>query len=160
MRGAEFVHGDLIGLSVAHQPLISVETVVTGAELFDHFIDGSSVLNGHAGAEGDGRALRIKGSLADGGFGEDDSGVVLIPIRAALDAAGITLHEDAVSVLGLDVDPDVSLLGECKRPPGDVPDHHLAVASGGTGGGKGAATVEDGVAFLVVVSGRFELKGL
>src|ERR1019366_5235571 len=116
------------------------------------------ILDGHAGAEGDGGALGVEGRLADGGFGEDDSGVVLIPIRAAFDAAGVTLHEHAVSVLGLDVEPDVSLFGEGKWPPGDVTDHHLAIACGGAGGGKSAATIEHGIAFLIVVSGWRELK--
>src|ERR1035437_2709746 len=138
MRSAELVHGDLIGLGVAHQPLIGVETVVTGAELLNHLIDGAAVLDGHAGAEGDGGALGVEGRLADGGFGEDDSGVILVPIRAALDAAGVTLHEHAVSVLGLDVEPDISLFGESKWPPGDVTDHHLAIACGGAGGGQSA----------------------
>src|ERR1019366_489160 len=90
--GAELVHGDLIGLSVAHEPLIGIETVVTGAKLPDHLIDGAAVLNGHAGAESDRRAFGVERRLADGGFGEHDSSVVLIPIGAALDAARVTLH--------------------------------------------------------------------
>src|ERR1019366_9877435 len=70
VRGAELVHGDLIGLGVAHEPLIGVETVVTGAELADDFIDGAAVLNGHAGAKSDGRALGVERRQPDGGFGE------------------------------------------------------------------------------------------
>src|ERR1035441_4718313 len=60
VRGAELVHGDLIGLSVAHEPLIGIETVVTGAKLPDHLIDGAAVLNGHAGAESDRRAFGVE----------------------------------------------------------------------------------------------------
>src|ERR1019366_892532 len=148
VRGAELVHGDLIGLGVAHEPLIGIETVVTGAEMPDHFVDGAGVLNGHAGAESDGRALGIERRLADGGFGEHDPSVVLIPIGGAFDAARVTLHEDAGAILGFDVEPDVSLLSEGKRPPSDVTDHHPAIARGGAGGGKGAAMLQDGIAFL------------
>src|ERR1035441_5783530 len=130
MRRAKLIHGDLIGLGVAHKPLIGIEAVIERAELPDHFVDGAAVLYGHAGAESDGGSLGIERSLADGGFGEDDSSVILVPIRAALDAARVTLHEDAVSVHGLDVDPNIGLFGEGKRPPCDVTDHHFAVAGG------------------------------
>ena len=160
MRGAEFVHGDLIGLSVSHEPLVGVEAVVAGAELLDDFINGAAVLNGHAGAEGDGRALRIERGLADGGFGEDDAGIVLIPIGAALDGAGVALHEDAVAVGGLHVDPDIGLFGEGEGPPSHMADDHFAVLSGGSGGEEGGAVIEDGIALLIVVSGGFELKVL
>ena len=95
--GAELVHGDLVGLGVADQPLVGVEAVVARAEMLHHLVDVAAVLDGHAGAEGHGRALRVEGRLADGGLGEDHAGVVLIPVGAALDAAGIALHQHAMA---------------------------------------------------------------
>jgi len=49
-------------------------------------------------------------------------------IGAALDAAGIALHQHAMAGGGLDVEHDVGLLGQCQRPPGDMAHDHFAVA--------------------------------
>ena len=139
-------------------PFIGVEAIVAGAEAVDHLIDVAAVLDGHARAEGHGSALNIEGRLVNGGFGEDHSGIVLVPIGAALDAAGIALHQHAMAVGGLDIEHDVGLLGQRQRPPGDMADDHLAVACGWAGGGKRAAMFDDGVALLFEVGGRVEVE--
>ena len=58
VAGAQLVHGDLVVLGVADQPLVGVEAVVAGAETLDHLVDVAAVLDGHARAEGHRRALR------------------------------------------------------------------------------------------------------
>ncbi len=156
--GAQFVHGDLVVLGVADQPFVGVEAVVARAEMLHHFVDVAAVLDGHARAEGHRSALRVERRLADGGFGEHHAGVVLIPVGAALDAAGIALHEHAVAGGGLDIEHHVGLLGERQRPPGDVADHHLAIARGRAGGGEGAAMIQHGIAFAAGVGGLVEAQ--
>ena len=149
--GAQFVHGDLVVLGVADQPFVGVEAVVACTQMLHHFVDVAAVLNRHAGAEGHRSPLRVERRLADGGFGEDHAGVVLIPVGAALDPAGIALDQHAMAGGGLDIEHHVGLLGERQRPPGDVADHHLAIARSGAGGGEGAAMVHHGIAFAVGV---------
>ena len=95
--------------------------------------------------------LHVEGALVDGGLGEHHAGVVLIPIRSALDAAGIALHQDAMAGGGLDIEHHVGLLGQRERPPGDVADDHAAVASRGSGSGEGAAMIQRGVALTIDV---------
>src|SRR4051794_18606910 len=104
--------------------------------MLDHLVDIPAVLDGLARAERHGRALRVERRLPNGGLGEDHASVVLIPIGAAFDSPGVALHEHAMPAGGLDVEPDVGLLGERERPPGDVTDHYFAVARGGAGSGE------------------------
>ena len=132
---------DLVGFGVAEQPFVGVQAVVFRAQIFDHFVDIVAILNGFARAISDRRAVDVERALVDGGFGKHHAGIVLIPVRSALDAAGIALHQDAMSGDGLDVEHHVGLLGQRERPPGGVADNHAAVASGGSSGGEGAAMV-------------------
>ena len=62
----------------------------------------------------------------------------------------------------LNVEHDVSLLGQRQRPHGDMGDDHLAVAGGGAGGGESAATFVEGHGGLVIGGGQvqaFESSG-
>ncbi len=128
------------------------------AQIFHHFVDVVAILNRFARAISDGRAIDVEGALVDGGLGEHHAGIVLIPIRSALDAAGIALHQDAMAGGGLDVEHHVGLLGQRERPPGGVADHHAAVASGGAGGGEGAAMIQRGAALAIDVIGSHQAQ--
>jgi len=108
-------------------------------------------------AIGDGSAVDIERTLIDGGFGEHDSGVVLVPIGSTLDAAGITLHQHTMAGGRLDIDHHVSLFGERERPPCGVPDDHAAIASGRPGSGERAAMIL-GWALAIAIIGRREMQ--
>jgi len=81
--GPKIIDGDLIRLGVAHDPLIGLQAVVAGAEVVNDLVDTATILDSHAGAEGHGRALNVKRRLLNRGFGQNHSGVVLVPVRAA-----------------------------------------------------------------------------
>src|SRR5260370_39427135 len=51
-------------------------------------------------------------TLFRSGLGEDHAGVVLIPIRPALDAAGVALHQQPMTCVRLNIQHDVSLLSQ------------------------------------------------
>ena len=65
------------------------------------------VLQGLADARGHGQAVDVEARLADGRLGDEQAGVVDVIIHAALDAAGVGLHQDAMPLGRLDVEPDV-----------------------------------------------------
>ncbi len=118
-----------------------------------------AILNGFACAIRDRSAVAIERTLANGGFGQHDAGIVLIPVGAALNAAGIGLHQNAVTLRRLNVEHDVGLLGQGERPPGGVRDHHVPVAGRFSRRGKGAAAFSHGnVAFGPRVIGWDQAK--
>src|ERR1700728_944094 len=97
MLRAQFVHGDLVVLAVADQPLVGVQAVVPGSQTLDYFVDVAAILYRRAGTKRHGSTLGIEWRLANGGLGEDHSGVVLVPVGAALDPAWIALHHHPVA---------------------------------------------------------------
>src|ERR1051326_1029479 len=105
--------------------------------MLHHFVDVVAILDGFPRTISDRRPLCIEGTLSNRGLGEYDAGVILIPVGAAFDSAGITLHQHTMTIHRLDIKHDVGLLGQSERPPGHVTDHHPAVASSAPGGGEG-----------------------
>ena len=136
---AQLEHGDLVRARVADQPFVGVKTVVARRKQFHYFADTIAILDGLPGAIRDGRPFHVERALADGGLRKHHAGIVLIPVCAALDAAGIALHKYAMPLGRLDVQHDIGLFGEREGPHRNVADHHLAVARGLAGGCEGAA---------------------
>ena len=91
--------------------------------------------------EASGMPVDVEVGLADGRLADEQAGVVHVVVHAALDAAGIGLHEHAVALGRLDVEPDVVEVGRVEAEHGDVAEDDLAVGGGRAGGGEGAAVL-------------------
>src|SRR5205814_2976355 len=78
---------------------------------------------------------------ADGGFGNDDAGVVEAEVVGAVDEAGGAVHDEAVSLGGGDIEDDVPALTGRKAAPVVVANDDAAVFGVAAGGGERAAMV-------------------
>ena len=92
----------------AEQPFVGVQAVVVLREDLDRLVDGVGVLDGLANARGQRpwplMSKRVWPMVVSA---DEQAGVVEVIIHAALDAAGIGLHQDAMALGRLDVEPDV-----------------------------------------------------
>ena len=141
---AQLEHGDLVGLGVGQKPFIGVQAVVLLREDRDGRVDRVAVLEGLANPGGEGLALGVELRLGDGGLGDDQAGVVEVIVHAALDAAGVCLHQDPMPLRGLDVEPDVEVADHRQVPHGDVAEDDRAVRGRGPDGGEGRAMLSLG----------------
>ena len=101
----------------------------------------SAYWSGLANPRGEGLAVGVEPGLADGRLGDEQAGVVEVIVHAALDAAGVGLHQDAMASARLDVEPDVEEVRRIQLEHGDVAEDDLAVGRGRAGGGEGAAVL-------------------
>ncbi len=75
----------------------------------------------------------------------EDAGVVEVVVEAALDAAGVALHQNAMALGVFHVEPDVEEAALVEQIHGDVAEDDLAVGGGGADGGEGAAALRLGL---------------
>ena len=95
--GPELEHGDLAGPGVAEEPFVGVHAVVRRREDLHGVVDRVGVLERLADPRGERLAVGVEPGLGDGGLGDEQAGVVHVVVHAALDAAGVGLHQHAVA---------------------------------------------------------------
>ena len=121
---AQLEHGDLVRLDVGQQPFVCVQAVVAFPEDVHRLVDAVGVLQHLADAGSQGHAVDVEARLADGSLGDEQARVVHVVIQATLDAGGVALHQHAMALGRLHVEPD-----------------DFAVGRRRAGGGEGAAVI-------------------
>src|SRR5262249_47601763 len=103
-------------------------------------VDAVGVLQCLADAVGDRETGDVKFRLGDRGLAAEDTGVVEVIVEAALDAGRIALHEDAMALTWLHIDPDVVKARRIEAEHRDVAEYDLAVRRRWANRGKSGAT--------------------
>ena len=96
---AQLEHGDLVRLGVGEQPFVRVQAVVALLRMASRPRRSSRRTAAPCGcAIGQRHALDVEPRLVDGRLADEQAGVVQVIIHAALNAAGVRLHEHAVAL--------------------------------------------------------------
>src|SRR5437867_623339 len=137
---AELKAGNLVGLAISHQPVISIATIVSICHDPREIVDGRGILHGLASPHKFRNSVRVPAEKPrDGGFCDQHTGGVHSKVVGAVDQARESIHQDPMPLNRDQIEDDVPTLSVEVSGPGVMPDHHSPVLGVTASGHKRAA---------------------